>query len=227
VGEKHYVNGDTFVGCWVQGKREGRGSYLYAEGHIYEGMYANDKAEGYGILSTLEGDRYAGWWRAGLKHGKGVETLHEGQHFVGSWVNGLKEGPGKLALPEAKSLVYGIWSRDHFTRELTEEERASWDVTEGSREMEGEGMGEGWDSEFEFNSSDEERLHSTEAGGGDGDAQRAVGHILSCSEAISDPEGILSPEASDGLAAMEERLDALQAAIEKAMKNSTVKEESL
>lgn len=245
IGEKQYSNGDSFVGLWSNGKREGRGSYLYNEGHIFEGMYVNDKANGYGILTTLQGDRYSGWWRDGLKEGTGVEILHQGQMLVGTWKRGLKEGPGKLFLPGAKKAIYGIWTKDHFTREMTEEERESWRASRRrSDEEDRERVGptflagedkEDWDSEFERNSSDDERERAMGAEGDDHQNLRGASGALepqgpgraAGGATTTDLARLFSSAAGDagamggmdfaGMSAMETRLDALERALENAM----------
>lgn len=237
VGEKQYANGDVFIGMWREGKRHGRGSYLYNEGHIFEGIYNDDQPSGYGILTTVEGDRYSGWWRKGLKDGSGVEILHEGQMMSGTWRNGMKEGPGKLSLPGAKGFIYGIWSKDRFVREMTAEERREWkaerqrereeetlDTPDGARPslLPGESREE-WDSEFEFNSSDEER--EKQRGTEEGTAalnQLATNHlgtqqrIASVFAAASGSPGVV-PEVAE-LSAMESRLEAFESALENALR---------
>lgn len=259
VGEKQYSNGDSFVGLWSQGKRQGRGSYLYNEGHIFEGIYVDDKPNGYGILTTIQGDRYSGWWRNGLKEGTGVEILHEGQMLVGTWKNGLKEGPGKLLLPGAKKPVFGMWVKDHFTREMTPEERVSWKASrQRSDEEDRDKVGptfltgedkEDWDSEFERNSSDDEREQGMISEGSAAAAAAATTTTTTAGATTTTAGGALTrssapggmpsqdfarlfssasgnPDAMGGMdfaemSAMETRLDALERALENAMQGLT------
>ena len=82
AGKASYPNGDTYVGEWDKGLRDGKGTYTYA-------------------AKLAEGDEpkppirvYEGAWSAGLKKGLGIETWAAGHKYHGSYKDGLFHGQG-------------------------------------------------------------------------------------------------------------------------------------
>jgi hypothetical protein len=39
----------TYIGFWVNGKRSGQGTVVFARGHIYQGEWLNDEQHGEGV----------------------------------------------------------------------------------------------------------------------------------------------------------------------------------
>jgi len=46
-----YYNGDIYEGNWVDGKKQGQGTYRNKKGEFYEGYWVNGKMEGKGIYT--------------------------------------------------------------------------------------------------------------------------------------------------------------------------------
>ena len=69
--KKTYVNG-KYEGDYLNGKRDGKGIYLYQSGDKYEGEYKNDLKDGFGVYHYANGDVYEGFYKEGLFDGKGV-----------------------------------------------------------------------------------------------------------------------------------------------------------
>ena len=59
--KKEYHNG-KYEGDYINGKREGKGIYIYNSGDKYEGEYKNDLKDGYGIYTYSNGDVYEGYY---------------------------------------------------------------------------------------------------------------------------------------------------------------------
>ncbi len=55
-----------YKGDWVDGKRQGKGSYRFQDGRLYTGHFENDQFEGYGEFYDAKGDLlYKGIWKKG------------------------------------------------------------------------------------------------------------------------------------------------------------------
>ena len=72
----------------------GHGTYTYAEGDkffgdTYVGEYVNGEKQGKGIFTWLDGSKYVGDFLHGKKHGNGTYTRRDGSRFAGEWRNDL------------------------------------------------------------------------------------------------------------------------------------------
>ena len=72
-GKKTYADGESYDGDWIEGKKEGLGTYRWADGSIYVGELKNDKKHGTSnsSLNFL---------------GKGKETYADGESYQGEWI---------------------------------------------------------------------------------------------------------------------------------------------
>ena len=76
-GTYTHAKGDSYVGEWKDGKKNGHGTYTYASGNIYVGEFKGDKCNGhgtytYGPKSKWAGDKYVGEWKDDKHHGQGI-----------------------------------------------------------------------------------------------------------------------------------------------------------
>lgn len=67
VGTKLWVNGDHYVGAFLDDRKEGYGIYVWGAkspwpGERYLGQYRNDQRHGLGVYEWPNGDRYEGEW---------------------------------------------------------------------------------------------------------------------------------------------------------------------
>ena len=62
IGTYTYANGDLYVGLFRANKRNGKGVFTFKNGERYEGEYKDDKREGYGTYLKSNGEKYAGYW---------------------------------------------------------------------------------------------------------------------------------------------------------------------
>jgi len=107
----NYPNGDVYDGAFVDGIREGEGTYRYGKnGDIYIGEWIKNLKHGigkmiYNMNLPKEGEEeekkrevkkgeYQGYWENGRRHGEGVFTYPNGDVYSAWWRFGEKEGTG-------------------------------------------------------------------------------------------------------------------------------------
>ncbi|OQA33914.1 MAG: MORN repeat protein [Betaproteobacteria bacterium ADurb.Bin341] len=83
-------SGDRYVGEVLDGKKHGKGTYIWASGNRYEGEWVNDR-----------------------KHGKGTFTWTDGDRYEGGWVNDTPQGFG--VKKEGAKVLRGCWNDDEVT----------------------------------------------------------------------------------------------------------------
>ncbi len=105
-----FLDREIYVGNWVQGQRDGRGTHWNGRGNLYIGQWANDKRHGQGSyffrLARWEENKHTEFW---LKEntenytgefvndhyqGKGVYRWPDGQRYEGEFFASDKHGPG-------------------------------------------------------------------------------------------------------------------------------------
>jgi hypothetical protein len=59
-GQGEATGADRYVGYFVQGKPDGKGTYTWANGARLEGNFKNGKAHGAGVYISAKGVRYEG-----------------------------------------------------------------------------------------------------------------------------------------------------------------------
>lgn len=93
--------GRKFEGLLVQGKINGKGSYIWPSGAHYEGDWIDNKRTGKGIFTWPNGDRYDGDLIDDVRNGKGVltGTLKDGGSFryEGDFVQNKSHGKGNIS----------------------------------------------------------------------------------------------------------------------------------
>ncbi|MCO5572780.1 hypothetical protein L7F22_026539 [Adiantum nelumboides] len=110
VGERLFLNGDIYVGCWHGNLPEGKGKYLWSDGTMYEGEWVKGKKSGKGRISWPSGATYEGNFMAGYIHGVGTYTGVDNTTYRGSWYMNEKRGLGTKSY--ANGDVYeGSWNQ--------------------------------------------------------------------------------------------------------------------
>ena len=95
ICEKLLKKGESgYQGEMVNGKKEGKGTYLFKNGDKYEGYWKNNKMEGKGVYQSNDGAKYDGDWVGGKKEGQGIYYYSNGARYEGSWVQNKMEGKG-------------------------------------------------------------------------------------------------------------------------------------
>ena len=95
-GKATYVNGITYDGDWINGKRQGYGIYRDPNNFIYQGFWNNNEFCGYGEIIPLDNETgYKGNFYQGEFHGFGkLYNLQNHEKYQGYWENGLRNGKG-------------------------------------------------------------------------------------------------------------------------------------
>ena len=62
-----YPGGDCYIGETINGKRDGRGAYIWSDGSMWYGSWLDDKKDGYGIYMSYQGEISIGAWKGDVK----------------------------------------------------------------------------------------------------------------------------------------------------------------
>jgi S1-C subfamily serine protease len=90
--------GHVYIGSFVDGWRNGRGTYLLPSGNIYEGEWVEGDRTGKGVKYFSSGNRYEGDFISGERTGQGTLYLVNGDIYEGDFVSGERTGQGTLYL---------------------------------------------------------------------------------------------------------------------------------
>ena len=132
-GEKHYDDGQTYVGrlyqdvpngrgkmtysCgkvydgeWKAGKRDGRGITTHVDGGVEEALWVNDVCETRLKMKYAGGNVYTGQFQGTSRHGYGIMRYANGDKYEGTWKDDCRDGEGTM---EGSLFVYrGQWKSD-------------------------------------------------------------------------------------------------------------------
>ena len=90
-----YENKQTYKGNLVDGKKEGKGKYIWPDGSEYEGEYKNDIREGEGSLKWANGLIFKGKFHNGRPEGKGKlyskNSIKDVEYRKGKFFGNLNE----------------------------------------------------------------------------------------------------------------------------------------
>jgi len=98
-----FKDNSFYEGNWKDGKRYGKGKYMYPSANWYEGDWVDNKREGNGIMMwTTINEKYVGDWRDEMQNGFGTHIWLEERgisklmrnRFEGYWLNGMRHGTG-------------------------------------------------------------------------------------------------------------------------------------
>ena len=92
------ANGNTYTGEVKDGKRNGKGTFVFSDGGKYVGDFKNGIMEGQGTLTDAQGNLYVGDFKNGKIEGNGVFTDANQIKYIGvfkdnKFVNGRTERP--------------------------------------------------------------------------------------------------------------------------------------
>ena len=57
---------NSYDGDYLNDKREGEGTFVWASGNVYRGAYRNDERNGFGTMEWTDGSTYEGIWVNGI-----------------------------------------------------------------------------------------------------------------------------------------------------------------
>src|ERR1043166_7366358 len=137
-----------YRGEMVDGRPQGRGTYIDRSGLRYDGEWATGLMEGEGHLLLPNGDVYRGGFKAGRLQGHGVYIDAAGRLYDGGFSAGLRDGPAHVVEPNG--LTYAsFWSsgiEDQQRRTAASEEWAKLYRVEARRGLEGVAVTVGLDA---------------------------------------------------------------------------------
>lgn len=121
------LNGETYEGELLEGKRHGWGVFHYKDGAVYEGQWKDGQRHGKGTYISASRLKYVGQWEDGKQNGQGVFTYQNGSVYEGQVVNGLCEGYGRRQYANGCSYE-GQWKKDSQNGQgtYTYEDGMSW-----------------------------------------------------------------------------------------------------
>ena len=93
-GTYYFDNGDKYVGDFRDGDREGEGIYYYKNGDKYEGHFKKNRKDGKGTYFYANGDKYVGRFKKNKAEGRGKFYYNNGDRYIGTYKNDLKNGHG-------------------------------------------------------------------------------------------------------------------------------------
>jgi len=97
-----YPNKDTYDGDFVDGLKEGVGTYIFNNNDKYVGPWKSNLQHGIGRTDYAKGGKYVGKYENGKRNGEGVYTYANGDIYSGSWKNGEKHGKGTYIVNSSK-----------------------------------------------------------------------------------------------------------------------------
>lgn len=90
-GKAEYKNGDTYDGCFEEGKRKGKGKYMFSKnGDVYEGFYEDNMKSGFGklVYGNKKGEDEEGGDEA--EEEEGAAKIGRGGTYLGVFSNGQR-----------------------------------------------------------------------------------------------------------------------------------------
>eukprot|EP00957_Ditylum_brightwellii_P040389 3056680-Ditylum_brightwellii.AAC.1 len=119
---KEFLNGDSYDGEIVNGKKDGFGT-LHSS-IKYTGEFKKDLFHGFGVLTWEDGvhnsiHRFEGNFRNGKKEGSGVYINAKGDEYKGDWKDGHFDGNKNVLVKANGDRLEGDFVRGHLTGNAT------------------------------------------------------------------------------------------------------------
>lgn len=109
-------NGDSYVGQFKDGTRNGQGTYTYAIGGKYVGQWKDGKKNGQGTTTFADGNQYVGQYKDGEKNGQGTFTWTNAEKYVGQFRDDKRNEFGTLYNANGSIYQQGLWRDDAFVQ---------------------------------------------------------------------------------------------------------------
>lgn len=112
-GEKEYSNGSSYKGNFVNGKKEGEGTFIFKDGWKHIGFFKNDIPDGEGKQYDENGKiTFEGNFYKYKLNGKGKSYSTNGNISEGNFKNGKLNGFGKQYSKDGKLSYKGAFVND-------------------------------------------------------------------------------------------------------------------
>ena len=113
-GKEYFEDGTLkYVGQWINGKKDGIGSYRWENSDTYEGDVTDGQPNGHGVLSHYSVGTYVGEFSSDMRSGNGTFTWLDGDKYVGSWANDKMDGTGAYTFADG-TIWSGQWIANQF-----------------------------------------------------------------------------------------------------------------
>tara|TARA_Y100001970_G_C14101141_1_gene785548 strand:- start:395 stop:1135 length:741 start_codon:yes stop_codon:yes gene_type:complete len=114
---------ESYEGEFVDGVYDGRGTYYWKKERIkYTGNWKNNERNGKGKTYTKNTLEFNGMWKNNSKNGIGQEYKNGSLIFDGVWKDNKRNGYGK-EYDDVKTIIReGLWEKDEFIKEITDDE---------------------------------------------------------------------------------------------------------
>merc|ERR1719295_301397 len=106
----HNEDGSTYAGGYVNGRKEGWGTYVWPDGSVYKGEWMKDKQDGYGKFVWADGNVYEGSFKEGKRHDYGKHLYANGDVYEGYWEHDKKDN-GRMMYANG-NVFRGRWQND-------------------------------------------------------------------------------------------------------------------
>ena len=123
---------EVYVGNWVAGIREGRGTHWNGKGNLYIGQWRNNKRHGRGAyfyhLTEWQENQHTEFWLQEHTEnysgefvndhfqGQGTYRWADGKRYVGGFFAGEKHGPGTFYYQKTGTARQQLWEYGEFIR---------------------------------------------------------------------------------------------------------------
>ncbi|MDC1375989.1 hypothetical protein N8311_02695, partial [bacterium] len=106
IAKKKYPDGSFYSGFWMNGKKEGKGTYDWGNGTNYNGEWKNDKYDGFGVMKYPDGSSHKGFYKNNFRHGKGKWTYPDGTYYEGQYKFDERNGEGVFLFSKTSSTPF-------------------------------------------------------------------------------------------------------------------------
>lgn len=113
--KKHYGKEGilSYTGSFKDWKFDGKGEYFGLNDSYYKGEYVEGYKEGYGTYNDGDGNIYVGFFKKDQYHGQGQLKYANGATYIGGFENGLRSGYGKYVASNG-DVKEGNWENNVF-----------------------------------------------------------------------------------------------------------------
>ena len=116
-GTMFFKDGIFLTGEWKNGKLNGKGSFLSESGVLYIGDFINGVKEGKGILFFKDNGMIMGGFSNDKLNGRGIQIFADGSVISDvNYINDKKNGMGYQYELKTKQLYEGEWSDDKWVQ---------------------------------------------------------------------------------------------------------------
>lgn len=108
------VTKDCYQGPYVNGKREGQGTYYFKSGNIYSGSFKSDLRDGFGRMTFPNQDYMEGTWSEGNLI-DGCLVYKNGNYYKGPFINNQFANGGVFVLRDKNLYYTGEFANNQFS----------------------------------------------------------------------------------------------------------------